>query len=112
MQELMNLPQISIPPRTPINNFFGIKQSSLFHTLKKPQFTGELSISSFNNNEDKWTFYFYLGRIIYATGGKHPIKRWMRTVKKIVPYSADKLYVIDLQVLPKSAQNLWDYVPM
>lgn len=109
MQELKILPQISIPPKTTINDFFGIKQSSLFHSLKKPQFTGELSLSSLNKNGDKWTFYFYLGRIIYATGGKHPIKRWMRSVKKNVPNSSDKLYVIDLQVVPKQYKQLWEY---
>jgi chemotaxis family two-component system response regulator PixG len=109
MQELKVLPHISIPPKKPIHDFFGTKQSSLFHAIKKVQFTGELSLSSLNKNRDTWTFYFYLGRIIHATGGTHPIKRWMRSVKKVLPKSVHKLYVIDLQALPNSSEQLWDY---
>lgn len=109
MQKLGTLPQIAIPPRTPIRDFVGIKQSSLFHTLKKPQFTGQLNLYTSHQKEDPWTFYFYLGRIIYATGGQHPIKRWMRSIKKIVPNSINKLYVIDLQILPPQSLPFWDY---
>ncbi len=29
-----------------------------------------------------WKLYFYSGRLIYATGGKHPVRRWYRAFKR------------------------------
>lgn len=29
-----------------------------------------------------WKLYFYSGRLVYATGGKHPVRRWYRAFKR------------------------------
>jgi len=46
--------------------------------IKQARFSGRLLLKGPLNQE--WTFYFYLGRIIYATGGLHPIRQWKRNL--------------------------------
>ncbi len=95
-------------PQIPIREFVGAKQLNLFQTLKQPQFTGELVINSSRNEE--WTFYFYLGRILYATGGKHPVRRWLRNVKYITPNVIDQFSLVDPILLQKKQfQQYWEY---
>ena len=65
-------------PQVPIREFNAIKQASLFQLLKQPQFSGQLILQGSKGQE--WTFHFYLGRILYATGGEHCIRRWLRHV--------------------------------
>lgn len=94
--------------KIPIHEFVGIKQFNLFHTLKHPQFTGELVFGS--PQREEWTFYLYLGRIVYATGGNHPVRRWLRNVKKIAPNLIDNLSVIETKLLlNEHFQKHWEY---
>lgn len=51
--------------------------------LKQAQFTGRVVIKS--AAEQEWTLYLYLGRILYATGGSHPIRRWQRNLAASCP---------------------------
>lgn len=51
--------------------------------LKQDQFTGRLLVKS--AAEQEWTFYLYLGRILYATGGIHPVRRWHRNLATYCP---------------------------
>jgi len=62
----------------PIKEFVASKQTYLFNTLKKHQFTGELTLSYPGNTE--WKFYLNLGRIVYGTGGEHSVRRWRRNL--------------------------------
>lgn len=71
------------PFMIPIREFVGSKQSSLFQTLKQPQFTGQLTFNSAKGEE--WIFYLYLGRILYATGGTHSVRRWKRNLTAYTP---------------------------
>ena len=70
-------------PQVPIQEFNAIKQASLFQLLKQPQFSGQLILQGLKGQE--WTFHFYLGRILYATGGEHPVRRWLRHVSIYCP---------------------------
>ena len=70
-------------PQIPIQEFNAIKQASLFQLLKQPQFSGQLILQGLKGQE--WTFHFYLGRILYATGGEHPVRRWLRHVSIYCP---------------------------
>jgi chemotaxis family two-component system response regulator PixG len=95
-------------PKVPIKEFIGSRQSNLFQTLKQPQFTGELILGSSKGEE--WTFYLYLGRIIYATGGRHPVRRWMRNVTRFAPALITYLPSIDKNTLNKdSLRKCWEY---
>lgn len=95
-------------PKIPIREFIGTRQSNLFQTLKQPQFTGELVLGSAKGEE--WTFYLYLGRIIYATGGKHPVRRWMRNVTRFAPALITDLRSVEMDKLNKdSLRKCWEY---
>lgn len=49
-----------------------------FNVLKQEQFTGQLTLK--NAWEQEWIFYVFLGRILYATGGNHPVRRLRRNL--------------------------------
>jgi two-component system, chemotaxis family, response regulator PixG len=44
--------------------------------LKANLFTGRLVIAA--DAGQRWDLYFYLGRILYAKGGHHAMRRWLR----------------------------------
>ena len=44
--------------------------------IKHKHFSGRILLKSLLGQE--WCLYIYLGRILYATGGSHPIRRWVR----------------------------------
>jgi chemotaxis family two-component system response regulator PixG len=46
--------------------------------LKQVRFSGRLLLKSSLGQE--WTVYLCLGRILYANGGIHPIRRWQRNL--------------------------------
>ncbi len=57
-----------------------INASDLFskiYALKQERFSGQLLLQS---SEQKWNFYLFLGRILYATGGTHSVRRWRRNL--------------------------------
>lgn len=47
--------------------------------LSQQRATGELILSSV---EKQWHLYLFLGRLVYATGGTHRVRRWYRAVKQ------------------------------
>ncbi|MEM6254618.1 MAG: response regulator [Cyanobacteria bacterium P01_D01_bin.156] len=49
-------------------------------TLAQQHQTGELVVES--AIDESWKLYFYSGRLIYATGGKHPVRRWYRSLRR------------------------------
>jgi two-component system, chemotaxis family, response regulator PixG len=69
--------------------------------IKHQHFSGRILIKSSLGQE--WSLYIYLGRILYATGGSHPIRRWVRnTTIAGVDVSTAK----DLQVRIDALTNL------
>lgn len=66
-----------------IQEFIASKQVALFQNLKESQFTGELYF--WDNQQHHWIFYLYLGRICYATGGPHPLRRLRRQIVTYFP---------------------------
>jgi two-component system, chemotaxis family, response regulator PixG len=67
----MTVHHLSIIPDTLINEFM---------TCTRLQYNGKLDISSVKG--EKWSFYYRLGRIVWATGGTHPFRRWRRNMAK------------------------------
>lgn len=59
-----------------ISEFDMDKQIRLFKSLKQLQLTGQLILN--DHKDQSWTLYLYMGRIVYATGGSHPVRRWKR----------------------------------
>ncbi len=75
-----------------------------FKNCTQLQYNGKLNIKSSKGSQ--WTFYYRLGRIVWATGGTHPFRRWRRHIAQNCPQiDVDKLQVRlqDLSI------NYWDY---
>ncbi len=70
-------------PFTSLNLFTASKQIRFLEKLKQLRFSGELVLTE--PKGQLWRFYFYLGSIIYATGGVHPVRRWRRNLAKYCP---------------------------
>jgi two-component system, chemotaxis family, response regulator PixG len=75
-----------------------------FNTCTRLQFSGKLDIKS--SKGCKWTFYYRLGRIVWATGGTHPFRRWRRHMALHCPD-------IEIDRMQLRAEDLsidfWDY---
>jgi chemotaxis family two-component system response regulator PixG len=87
------------------------KKAQLIETFQKVQFSGQL-IWIAPNNGKKWNFYFYLGRIMYATGGTHPVRRWARNLAAYCPQI--RVDIIELQqdlykLNPDALTTSWEY---
>lgn len=65
-----------------ISDFTAAKQSRLFGLLKQSQFNGQLHLAA---QSTEWIFEFYMGRLLYVTGGQQAIRRWYRYVKQYCP---------------------------
>jgi two-component system, chemotaxis family, response regulator PixG len=59
--------------------------------IEQQLFSGRVLLKSPQGRE--WHLYLYLGRILYATGGIHPIRRWVRncTIAEVDSSSAKNL---------------------
>lgn len=66
--------------------------------------TGEFVITHGKQSSLQWKIYFYLGRIIYATGGTHPVRRWYRAFKYYCPECFSTNWLIQAQ----SEEELWE----
>ncbi len=75
-----------------------------FKACSRLQYSGKLDISTSKGHA--WSFYYRLGRIVWATGGNHPVRRWRRQMTQHCPQ-------IVLDQIRWSSQDLgidyWDY---
>lgn len=71
--------------------------------LKPAKFTGRLLVQS--SSEQKWTFYLYQGRILYPTGGVHPIRRWQRYSSSFFP----QIQLNQLNLPTDLVGSAWEY---
>lgn len=73
-------------------------------TCTQLQYNGKLNIKSSKGSQ--WNFYYRLGRIVWATGGTHPFRRWRRHMAQNCPQiDVDKLqlHLQDISI------DYWDY---
>ncbi len=97
-------------PLIPIREFIASKQISLFQTLKQPQFSGELILT--DTKGVKSSFFVYMGRLIYGTGGQHPVRRWIRNLIIYAPLTSTRLDDLKNKPYQPKSKNLnisWDY---
>lgn len=98
----------SAPKDLIVKEFSTSKQAKLFKSLQQSRLSGQL-IFTHPHLEHQWCFYLYLGKIIYATGGIHPLRRWQRSVSVYlpqIPFSLKeevKAGTIDIN------NDLWEY---
>jgi chemotaxis family two-component system response regulator PixG len=96
--------------RLQVQQFTLAKQTELFESLKRVKFSGQLLIS--DSQSTTWIFYFYLGRIMYATGGKHPVRRWRRHLFAYCPHRLKHLQEIQAELNSLSLEESrisWEY---
>lgn len=94
----------------PFKEFTGVKQTGFFENLKQPRFSGQLLLTG--PNHSKWVFYLYLGRLVYATGGNHPVRRWRRNLVAHLPNIPSHMAAIqaDVDSLDLTGENnCWEY---
>lgn len=72
--------------------------------LHQQRATGELVVTHGKQPNLHWKIYFYLGRIVYATGGTHPVRRWYRAFKQNCPECFNASWLIQAQ----SEAELWE----
>jgi two-component system, chemotaxis family, response regulator PixG len=83
--------------------------------IKQQLFSGSVLLK--NPQGQEWHLYFYLGRILYATGGSHPTRRWVRNCKiaAVDSSSAKNLQarirvLTDISALTQAEMNsCWEY---
>ena len=93
-----------------IRDFNAAKQVEFFETLKKNRFSGLLVLT--NPKGEKWFFFFYLSRIIYATGGIHPVRRWRRNLITHLPQIASQPSTVQADlasIAPEKVRISWEY---
>jgi chemotaxis family two-component system response regulator PixG len=64
--------------------------------IKQEQLSGILTIES---PDQVWTLYLYLGRILYAAGGQHSIRRWQYNLKRFCPSLEQELESVSIEML-------------
>lgn len=87
------------------------KKSQVIETFQRIRFSGQL-VWTAPNSEKQWIFYFCLGRIMYATGGTHPVRRWARNLAGYCPQL--NVDIIELQhdlcrLNPDGFIGSWEY---
>lgn len=96
--------------RTHIEQFTAKQQREFFESLKESRFSGQLVIS--DPQETTWVFYLYLGRLIYASGGVHPIRRWRRYLVAYCPQrlaQVQELQKLLANIAEEDSRMPWEY---
>jgi chemotaxis family two-component system response regulator PixG len=75
--------------------------------LKQERFSGKVLLR-YQNQE--WNLYLFLGRILYATGGHHPIKRWRRNVLAYCPQVDVNTLNITENNISLTGEISWEYL--
>jgi chemotaxis family two-component system response regulator PixG len=93
-----------------IGEFTTAKQTELFESLKQVRFSGQLLLTGLTGKQ--WIFHLYLGHIVYATDGEHPVRRWQRNLTLHLPQipTAPELWHKDLDGIAVENFNIcWQY---
>lgn len=72
-----------ILPFTPLSLFMASKQVQFLATLRRIRFSGKLMLTGAEGQQ--WLFFLCSGRLMYATGGTHPVRRWHRSLVAYCP---------------------------
>jgi chemotaxis family two-component system response regulator PixG len=94
-----------------IREFNVSTQMKLFTSLQKTKISGQLTFTDpILGNE--WHIYIYMGEVIYATGGSHPIRRWQRILISNLPQIPFQLSHLQEELTEQEADlsdNVWEY---
>lgn len=94
----------------PIEDFTAPRQILLFQNFKQSQTSGQLLME--DETGRTWSFHLYLGRIVYASGGEHALRRWRRYLATYMPqiaYDPAKLKQDLAAITAEDLQTGWEY---
>lgn len=77
------------------------KLSDQLATHIQKQFTGRLDIQGVKT----WSLYFCLGRLVWAAGGTHPLRRWYRHLSQYFPQISPN----DFRLREGDVGEYWEY---
>ncbi|MTJ49624.1 PleD family two-component system response regulator [Dolichospermum sp. UHCC 0259] len=90
-----------------MNNLKTVELNQLFHEFNictQLQYNGQLTINNLDGKQ--WTFYYCLGKIVWATGGTHPSRRFRRNVTQF----CSQIDIDNLQLFSENTLlDYWDY---
>ncbi|NEO26761.1 MAG: response regulator [Kamptonema sp. SIO4C4] len=78
-----------------------LKEHLLSYSQNK--FTGKLSLQLVTG--EQWELYLSLGRLVWATGGFHPVRRWLRQLWRCCP----EIALSQLHLRRSDHGECWDY---
>ena len=81
---------------------------STLHRLKKDRCSGRLVVTG--AHEVSWTFFFYYGRIMFASGGSHPVRQWLALLRRYTEDSQRQQVLRSLKnYSTTSSEQCWEY---
>ncbi len=75
--------------------------------LSQQRATGELTVN-YGTEPLQCRLYFYLGRLVYATGGVHPVRRWTRGLQQHCPNCITSQWIKGVRSSHQSSHELWE----
>lgn len=87
--------------------FAALPQIRYLNTLERLQLSGNLLFTEPKGKE--WIFYLDKGKIIYATGGMNPARRWQRNLAVHCPNIVTNSSAIKRDVSSIESPISWDY---
>lgn len=85
---------------------------NIAYELTKPnqqRLTGKLVIAHRNQQGKQWFLYFFLGRLLYATGGTHRVRRWYRALRGYCPNLSVDDFIRSVSVNQLPNDEPWEY---
>ena len=102
------------PETLSIKRFNHSKQTKLFSSLKEMKVSGQLTFSN-PTYQKQWHLYLYLGNLVYATGGFHPIRRWQRNLTanlSQINFSSSELQAKIINLKLDLDDSTWEYAQL
>lgn len=92
-----------------INNTITLRHTQSLNTLQQLRFTGRLELTS--SEGQQWFFQFSQGKIVYATGGEHLMRRWRRNLATFCPRIPSHRIALQCDLANQTAQYTvnWEY---
>lgn len=93
-----------------LNLFAASKPVGFLKILKRLRFSGQLLFTSAKG--EQWSFYLYLGQLVYATGGINPVRRWQRNLAVYCPQMATYRWSLSGKLAGSDAvafSNCWEH---
>ncbi|MEN9230071.1 MAG: response regulator [Thermostichus sp. DG02_5_bins_236] len=67
--------------------------------IKREQLSGILTIES---SDQVWQLYLYLGRVLYADGGNHSVRRWHNKLRRFCPSLEQEFESVSKEILKEA----------